>query len=65
MTHVDDASMAVACFADALPDPMKANAVEAERPLSLIGTAVAWAGWSDDLDLLRAPCLVLKASAVV
>jgi hypothetical protein len=64
-THVDDASIAVACFVEALPDPRKANAVVAERPLSLIGAAAAWAGWSDDVDLLCAPCLVLKASAVI
>ena len=62
-THVDDATIAVACFLDALPDPREANAVEVERPLSLIGAAAAWAGWSDELDILRQPCLVLKASA--
>jgi hypothetical protein len=62
-THVDDATIAVACFCAALPDPARQNAVLAERPLSLIGTAAVWAGWSDDLELLRAPCLVLKAVA--
>lgn len=61
-THVDDATIAVACFAAALPDPRSASAVTAERPLSLIGAAALWAGWSDDIELLRAPCLVLKAA---
>jgi hypothetical protein len=31
-THVDDATIAVACFTSALPDPGQANAVTAERP---------------------------------
>jgi hypothetical protein len=61
-THVGDAGVAVAAFRDALPDPTSANAVTAERPLSLLGTALVWSGWSDDVELLRAPCLVIKAS---
>jgi hypothetical protein len=60
-THVDDATIAVACFTDALPDPRSASTVTAERPLSLVGAAALWAGWSDDVELLRAPGLVLKA----
>lgn len=63
VTHVDDATVAVACFAAALPDPRSASAVSAERPLSLVGAAALWAGWSDDVELLHAPCLVLKAAA--
>jgi len=61
-THVDDAAIAVACFTAALPDPGRANAVTAERPLSLVGAAGLWAGWSDDAEFLRTPCLVLKAA---
>jgi hypothetical protein len=60
-THVDDATIAVTCFTAALPDPTLHNAVTAERPLSLVGAAAIWAGWSEDIDLLRTPCLVLKA----
>jgi hypothetical protein len=60
-THVDDATIAVACFTAALPDPRSASHVTAERPLSLVGGAALWAGWSDDVELLRAPCLVMKA----
>jgi hypothetical protein len=63
VTHVDDATVAVACFAAALPDPRSASAVTAERPLSLVGAAALWASWSQDVELLRAPCLVLKAAA--
>jgi hypothetical protein len=63
VTHVDDATIAVACFTAALPEPGRASAVTAERPLSLVGAAAVWAGWSDDIELLRTPCLVLKATA--
>jgi hypothetical protein len=62
-THIDDATVAVACFIAALPEPERASAVTAERPLSLIGAAALWARWSDDVELLRAPSLVLKAVA--
>lgn len=62
-THVDDATVAVECFVAALPDPRGANAVIAEHPLSLAGAAILWAGWSNDLALLHAPCLVLRAAA--
>jgi uracil-DNA glycosylase len=61
-THVDDATIAVAAFRDALPDPQSANAVTAERPISLLGSALLWSCWGDDLNLLRAPCLVIKAA---
>jgi hypothetical protein len=62
-THIDDATVEVACFIAALPEPERATAVTAERPLSLVGAAALWAGWSDDVELLRAPSLVLKAVA--
>lgn len=61
-THVEDATIAVDCFTAALPDPRRANTVTAERPLSLAGAAAIWAGWSNDLSLLRASCLVLRAA---
>ena len=61
-THVDDATVAVAAFRDALPDVSAANAVTAKRPLSLLGAALLWSGWSDDTELLHAPCVVIKAA---
>jgi hypothetical protein len=61
-THVDDATVAVAAFRNCLPDPTAMNAVTAERPLSLIGTALLWSGWSTDAAVLHAPCLVIKAA---
>jgi hypothetical protein len=62
-SHVDDATVAVACFSAALPDPRTASVVTAERPLSLVGAAALWSDWSDALELLDTPCLVLFAAA--
>jgi hypothetical protein len=62
-SHVGDATIAVECFADALPDPTTGNALAAELPLSLVGAAALWSGWSRDATLLHAPCLVLRAAA--
>jgi hypothetical protein len=62
LTHVDDATVAVGCFCDALPEPDRANAVLAERPFSLIGAIAIWSGWNNDLGLMQRPCLVLKAA---
>jgi len=62
-THVDDATIAVATFRDCLPDPTARNAVTAERPLSLLGAALLWSGWSSDAGLLHTPCLVIKATS--
>jgi alkylated DNA nucleotide flippase Atl1 len=64
-SHVDDALIAATTFCDSLPDPQAANAVEAERPLSLVGAALLWSGWSQEAALLHKPCLVIKASAPV
>lgn len=61
-THVDDAAVAVTCFVKSLPDPPAQNAIAEARVLSLLGAAVLWSGWSDELELLRTPCLVLRAS---
>lgn len=35
-------------------------AVTVENPLSLFGAAVLWSGWSDDLDWLQQPMVVLR-----
>jgi hypothetical protein len=61
-THVDDASIAVAAFVAALPDPREGESITAERPLSLIGAAAMWSGWSTDDELLRVAPLVVRAS---
>jgi hypothetical protein len=62
-THGEDALAAVEAFRDALPEPMGANAVNAEHPLSVIGAALLWSGWSKDAALLHTPCLVIKPTA--
>jgi alkylated DNA nucleotide flippase Atl1 len=63
-THIDDALIATKTFRDALPDPLAANAVEADEPLSLIGSALLWSGWSTDTTSLHKPCLVVKAASL-
>jgi alkylated DNA nucleotide flippase Atl1 len=57
--------IAATTFRDSLPTPPAANAVEAESPLSLVGAALLWSGWSREVALLHQPCLVIKASAPV
>lgn len=60
-THVDDAAVAVTCFVSSLPDPPAQNAIVETRVLSLLGAAMLWSGWSDELELLHTSCLVLRA----
>lgn len=60
ISHVDDARLAAAAFRAALPNPLGARAVDAPSPLSLIGAVLLWSGWSQDLNVLRQPCLVIK-----
>jgi hypothetical protein len=62
VTHVDDAAIAVAAFTAGLPDPRQASTISAERPLSLIGAAAVWSGWSTDDDVLHAAPLVVRAT---
>ena len=58
--HVADAFTACNEFAARLPDPGKGCACEPDAVRSLIGAAVLWSGWSVDVHLLRAGCLVVK-----
>lgn len=62
-THVDDARIAAATFQKALPMVPEANAVTADRPISLIGAALLWSGWSNDATILHKPALTIKAIA--
>ena len=62
VTHVDDAAIAVAAFTAALPNPRTASTVSAERPLSLIGAAAVWSGWSTDDEVMHAAPLVVRAT---
>lgn len=60
-SHVDDATIAVEAFVQALPDPKTASTITAERPLSLVGAAAIWSGWMDDLCALHKEPLVIRA----
>jgi hypothetical protein len=58
--HRRDAASAVAYFLEHEANLSDKSACRAEDPISLIGAAALWAGWSKDLSLLHAEVLVLK-----
>ena len=59
--HELDAKMAVNAFIRALPDPTSRDALTpTPRTRSLIGAALLETGWSNDIELLRTPCMVIK-----
>lgn len=60
VSHTDDALIAVEAFIKALPDIVSANAIQEPRVLSLIGAAALEARWSEDIELLAKPCVVIK-----
>ena len=60
-SHEGDAAAAVCAFIKALSDIKAANAVTSPHKVrSLIGAALLWAGWSEDHQLLRTPCVVIR-----
>jgi hypothetical protein len=61
MSHEDDATIAVAAFEGALPDPTAASTITAERPLSLAGAIALWSGWLDTPAALHQIPLVIRA----
>lgn len=62
--HVRDAQAGAEAFKDSLPDPPAANAITCCGPVhSLIGAALLRTGWTDDIEVLLEPCLVLRASS--
>lgn len=59
--HIADALTACREFAERLPDPAADSVTEPPHEVrSLIGAALLWSGWSEDLSLLRARCLVVR-----
>jgi hypothetical protein len=58
--HVRDAASALAAFFHAESDLAAATEVHAERPLSLIGTAALWSGWTKDVAALFAESAVIR-----
>ena len=60
-SHESDAAAAVAAFQRALPGLMSKNALTpTSRTRSLVGAALLWAGWSEDIGLLSKPCVVIR-----
>jgi len=59
--HAHDAEIAVRHFQAALPNPELVNAIAEQKVLSLIGASMVRSGWSSNIQLLSAPCLVIKA----
>jgi hypothetical protein len=62
-THHGDAAIAVERFIELLPDPMTADELDAETPLSLIAAAALWSGCTEERGALQHKCLVVKAAA--
>ena len=58
-THVYDAATAATCFSLNENNLDQVNAVTAERPLSLIGSAALWSGWTNNVAALHSPSLVI------
>ncbi len=56
--HSEDALIACRTFNKRLPD-LFVNYTQEPKVRSLIGGALLWSGWSDNLSLLRKPCLVI------
>jgi hypothetical protein len=56
-----DAVAGLTAFRDALPDPASANSIREERVHSLIGGVLLSTGWSEDIELLSEPCIVIRA----
>jgi hypothetical protein len=61
-SHVGDAEAAVRAFCGSLPDPRAANAISCSSSVySLVGSALLRTGWRHDIEVLKEPCLVIRA----
>jgi hypothetical protein len=58
--HIRDAATAVVGFAAAEHDLGSATSVSAERPLSVLGAAALWSGWTNDLAELHETTVVIR-----
>jgi hypothetical protein len=61
-TDLADAATAAAEFCVNEKSLDRANAVIAERPMSLIGAAALWSGWISDPAIIHQPTIVIKPS---
>ena len=59
-SHTGDARVGICDFVKALPSP-QTFVHPCSRTRSLIGEALLWSGWSEDLCLLCEPCIVIKS----
>lgn len=60
-SHEGDAAAAACAFIKAAKGHcLTSDVTSPHKVRSLIGTALLWAGWSNDLQLLRTPCVVIS-----
>jgi hypothetical protein len=60
-THIHDAEAALKCFMTSTGNTANISAIDEPNVLSLIGACAIRAGWSNDIELLWKPCLVVQA----
>jgi hypothetical protein len=60
-SDLNDAEIAAATFWSKYPDIIKANAVRADNPFSLVAAALLRSGLTKDLSMLRQPCIVIRS----
>lgn len=61
-SHEEDALIGARAFKATLPDPRVDDTCQPDGPVySLAGAALLRAGWSSEPDLLRQPCIVIRA----
>ena len=58
--HIQDAGTAVKYFCTHFNDTEMMQKVTTDHPLSTLGAALLWSGWTTDLDFLKMGCLVAK-----
>lgn len=61
--HVEDAKLALTAFLAGMNDPsaFESSVIEPDC-LSLLGAALIKAGWTNDLEVLTTPCLVVRTN---
>jgi hypothetical protein len=60
--HVQDAATAAYEFTAMENRLDEANKVQCKPTICLIGAVALWSGWTDDLNVMHVPCLVIKPS---
>lgn len=60
ITHAEDVRHILSTFHRWLADPHSVRQITTDHAISLAAALLLWAGLSDDIGLLREPCLALK-----